>query len=80
MYFSSADRMAESKQSEDLALIHKYKVDHYDPMQDLPSMLLSGDESSNLNFYFDKYLSDKDFKKPLHNCGLKLFKFFSKIV
>ena len=63
MYYSVAD--TSGQQPEEIALVHKLKVEHYDPMQLLPGMLLSGDESSNLNFYFHKYLSDKNLRKPL---------------
>ncbi len=65
-YFIVADRMANRQQREDYEELHKYKVEHYDPIRSLLGILLGDDKSSNLNFYFNKYLYDKSFKKPLH--------------
>ena len=67
-YFDKADSMAAGNQPEDYELIHRLKTEHYDAIKSLPSTLLSDDNSKNLNSYFNKYLSDRSFKKPLHYC------------
>lgn len=64
-FYRTVDDMADGRLHEDMDVVHKLKVEHYDPLQLLPDILLGNDELSNLNFYFHKYLTDKDFRKPL---------------
>lgn len=64
-YYRVADDMANGRVREDMNVVHKFKVGHYDPLKSLPNILLGDDESLNLSFYFHKYLVDPDFKKPL---------------
>ncbi len=65
LYYKIANDMADGRQPEDIDLVRKYKVNHYDPLQSLLSALMGENDLSNLNFYFHKYIADSDFKKPL---------------
>lgn len=64
-YYRVAADMADGRVREDIDVVHRFKVEHYDLLKALPNVLLGDDESLNLNFYFHKYLVDPDFKKPL---------------
>lgn len=63
-YYRISNDMANGGQSEDYEVISKYKV-HYDLLLLLLGVLLGENELSNLNFYFHKYLADKEFRKSL---------------